>query len=50
MAYRIGRAHKLVKQNRKQLDNTNDLYSETSTPSYSYSKLNENTDIGGKNH
>ena len=45
MAYGIGRAHKLRKQNREQLDNTTDT---SSAPSYSYDKLNENTDITSK--
>ena len=45
MAYRIDRAQKLGKQNRNRLDNVTDTSSEPSTPSYSYDKLNENTDI-----
>ena len=45
MAYVVGRAHKPRKQNRKRLDNTTDPSSAPSTPSYSYDKLNENTDI-----
>ena len=49
MAYGIGQAHKLGKQNRKRLDKTTDTYSLRSTPSYSYDKLNENTDINSKN-
>ena len=44
MAYGIFRAHKLGKQKRKRLDNTTYTYSAPSTPSYSYKKLNENTD------
>ena len=48
MAYVIGRAHKLVKQNIKLLYNTTDTSSEYSTPSYSYYKFNENTDITSK--
>ena len=44
MTYGIGRACKLRKQNRKRLHNTTDPYSEPSTPSYSYDRLNENTD------
>ena len=35
-------------KNRKQLENTTDTYSGASTPSYSYDKLNENTDINSK--
>ena len=45
MEYGIGQAHKLVKQKRKQLDKTTDNYSASSTPSYSYDKLNGNTQI-----
>ena len=45
MAYEIGRVQKLIKQNRKRIYNTTDPFSEPSTPSYSYDKLNENTDI-----
>ena len=44
MAYEIGQAHKPGKQDRKRLDNTTDHSSEPSTPSYSYSRLNENAD------
>ena len=47
MAYGILRSHKLNK-NRNRLDNTTDTYSEPSTASYSYNKLNENTDITSK--
>ena len=50
MAYGIDRAHKLGKQNKKRLDNTTDPSSAPSTSSYSYEKLNENTDITSKNH
>ena len=50
MACVIGKAHKLLKQNRKQFDNITDPYSATSTPSYSCYKLNEYTDIANKNH
>ena len=35
-------------ENRKRLDNTTDPYSAHSTHSYSYEKLNENTDITSK--
>ena len=48
MAYGIGRGHRIGKQNRKQLDNINDPSLESSTSSYSYDKLNENTDINSK--
>ena len=48
MAYEIGRAHKLGKQNRKRFDNTTDPPSAPSTLLYSYDKLNENTDITSK--
>ena len=48
MAYGIGRANKLGKQNRKLIDNTTDTSSALSTPSYSYDKLNGNTDITSK--
>ena len=48
MACGIGRAHKLGKQNRKQLYKTTDTYSSPSTLSYSYDKLNENTDVTSK--
>ena len=47
MVYGIGRDHKLEK-NRKQVGNTTDTSSSPSTPSYSYDKLNENTDINIK--
>ena len=50
MAYGIDQAHKIRKQNRKIIDSTTDPYSEPSTSSYSYNKLNENTDITSKNH
>ena len=50
MAYGIGQAQKTGKQNRKKLDNTTDTSSAPSTPSYSYDKLNGNTDITSKNH
>ena len=45
MAYVIGRAHKLGKQNRKRLDNITDPSSAPSNPSYSYNELNENNAI-----
>ena len=45
MAYGIGRAHKLVKQNINRLYNTIYPSSAASTLSYIYNKLNENTDI-----
>ena len=48
MTYGIGRAHKLGKQNIKRIYNTNDPHSAPSTASYSYDKLNENTDITSK--
>ena len=48
MVYGIGQAHKLGKQKRKQLDNTTDISLVPSTHSYSYDKLNENTDISSK--
>ena len=48
MYYGIGRDHKLGKKNRKQLDNTTDPSSEPPTPSFSDSKLNENTHITSK--
>ena len=48
MAYEIGRAHKLGKQNRNRLDNTADPSSSTSTNLYSYDKLNENTNNTSK--
>ena len=46
MAYEIGRAHKLGKKNRNQLDNTADPSSSPSTNLYIYGKSNEDTDIG----
>ena len=48
MAYRIGRARKLRKPNIKRLENTTHPSSAPSTPSYSYEKLNVNTDITSK--
>ena len=48
MAYGIGWSHKLRKQNIKQLDNTTDPSSAPPTLSFTYNKLNENTDITGK--
>ena len=48
IAYGIGRAHKIGKQNRKLIDNTTDPSSAPSNPSYSYDKLNGNTDITSK--
>ena len=48
MAYGIVWAHKLGKQNRKQLDNTTDNYSSPSNTSYSYDKFNKNTDVTSK--
>ena len=48
MAYGIVRAHKLCKQDRNWLDNTTYTSSAPSTPSHSYEKLNENTDITSK--
>ena len=48
MAYGIDQDHKLGKQNRNWLDNTTDTSSAPSTPSYSYDKLKENTDITSK--
>ena len=48
MNYGIGRYHKIGKQSIKQLDNTTDTSLVNSTPSYSYKKLNENTDITSK--
>ena len=48
MAYGIAQAHKLRKQNIKRLYNTTNLSSAPSTHSYSYEKLNENTDITSK--
>ena len=48
MAYENGRARKLGKQNRKQLDRATDPSSAPSTPLYSYDKLNENSDITSK--
>ena len=50
MAYGIGRANKLRKQNRKRLDKTKYPSSEPSTPLYSYDSLNINTDITSKKH
>ena len=44
MAYLIGLTHKLIKPNRKRLDNTTDPSSELSNHSYSYDRLNESTD------
>ena len=35
---------------RKKIDNTTDTSLAPSTPSYSYNKLNENTDITSKKH
>ena len=48
MAYGIGQDHKTRKQNLKRLENTTDTSSPSSTPSYTYDKLNENTDITSK--
>ena len=48
MSYGIGRDRELRKQNRKKLENTTDPYLAPSNPSYSYDKLNENTDITSK--
>ena len=45
MAHAIGRAQKLGKQNKKRLDNTTNNFSSPSNPSYSYNKLNENTNV-----
>ena len=39
---------KNILKNRKRLDNTTSHYSAPSTPSYSYNKLNEYTDIARK--
>ena len=50
MAYEIGRFHKIGKLNRKILDNTTEPSSAPSTHSYSYYKLNENTDITSKKY
>ena len=50
MAYEIGQAQKIRKQNRNQLDNNTNTSSEPSTPSYRYGKLNENTDITSKKY
>ena len=47
-AYVIGRYQKHGKQKRKLLENTTDHSSAPSTPSNSYKKLNENTDITSK--
>ena len=48
MDYGIGRSYKLIKKHRKRLDNTLGNAPADSTPSYSYGKLNENTDITSK--
>ena len=48
MAYGIGQAQKFGEQSRKIIDNNADTYSTPSTSSYSYGKLNENTDITSK--
>ena len=48
MAYAIGQARKLGKQNIKQLENTTDASSAESILSYSYDKLNENNGITSK--
>ena len=48
MAYEIDQYHKIRKQYRKRLDNTIDPSSSSSKPSYSFYKLNENTDITSK--
>ena len=48
MAYKIVQACKIGKENRKRLDNTTDTSSAPSTPSNSYVKFNENTDITSK--
>ena len=45
MAYEIGEAHKLGKQNINQFYTTTEPCSETSTPSFVYNELNEYTDI-----
>ena len=45
--YGIFRYHRIVKQNRKQLEIITDYSSAPSTPLISYEKLNENTDITG---
>ena len=45
MAYGILRDHKLGKQNTEIIENTTDNSSAPSNHSYSYDKLNENTDI-----
>ena len=50
MAYGIGQYQKRGKKNRKRLENTKDPSLEPSTPSYSYKKLNEKTDIISKNN
>ena len=50
MAYVIGRDQKILKQNIKRLENTTDNSSAPSTHSYSYYKLNENTDITSKKY
>ena len=44
MAYVIGQDQEIGKQNRKKLDNTTYHYLVPSTPSYSYDRLNENTE------
>ena len=44
MAYGIGWDHKIRKQNRNRIENTTDTFSEPSPPSYSYNRLNKNTD------
>ena len=48
MAYRIGRAHKIGKQNIERLDTTTVPYSSPSTPSNNHKKLNKNNDITRK--
>ena len=48
MAYGIDRAQKLAKLNKKILDNTTDPSSAPPIHSYSYDKLNENTNITSK--
>ena len=44
MVYEIGQAHKMRKININCFDNTTYLSSAHSNPSYSYKRLNENTD------
>ena len=44
MAYGTGRVHKIVKKNRKRLENTTYPYSTPINPPYSYDKLNKKTD------